>query len=525
MFFWPRQVQKNPGLTWGEASVVHAWYEEYGPDTDFSKYADKKIVLFFHADWCSTCKIIENDILEKWVPEGVHMFEVNFDTESELLEKYDIRSQSSFAYIDPNWELIKRRVWGFGIDDVITKLEDTEEKPREKVRAEKEKEEIVNEIKNQENLDSEINTDWWSEGIMVDTTTDKDTSTSKYAYFAWGCFWCLEWPYEAKEWVLDVVSGYAWWDEQTANYKTVSWWQTKHRESVRVEYNPSIIPFEDLVEHFWYQIDPTDAGGQFADRGFHYTTAIYYSTDEEKQIAETSKKALEDSGKFEEAIEVRIEPFSTFFLAEEDHQDYYLKQSAHYKRYKKWSGREDFIEDNWIEWEEIIKPKPKLDINSVETELENIQINLEWSDDKSPGNFQWWIWEEGLDDLQRKVVFEQWTEPPFDNKYWDHKEDGIYVDILDGTPLFSSTDKFDSWTWRPSFTTPIDVLLIGLEEDKQFGMVRTEVETTNNTHLGHVFDDGPDWAQRYCINSAALDFVPLEKMEEMGYGEYLVLFE
>lgn len=555
MFFGSKNTSKKSDTTWSSVPVVQAWYEKYSSDTDFSQHVDEKIVLFFHADRCSTCKIIEKDILEKWVPEGVHMYEVNFDTETELLEKYDIRSQSSFAHIDSNGELIKRRVGGFGIDDVITKLEDIEVKPWEEIRKAapndrdaskswKQKAEIDNQneewIQNVKSIIQNEKVDEWEQVVaMVDTSGANVETKTEYAYFAGGCFWCLEWPYEAKEWVFSAESGYAGGDEATANYRSVWGGNTKHREAVRIAYDPSVIGFEELVQHFWYQIDPTDTGGQFADRGFQYTTAIYYSNDEEKNIIQASKNALDDSGKFDEPIAVVIEPFTTFFLAEEEHQDYYLKQSAHYQRYKKGSGRADFIDQAWSDEESWkLKAERKNDVVWVDSETTDTsgQVNSEWLWEKWDSwltdwlidwltKFQWGIGEEQLDEMQRKVVYNEGTEPPFDNKYRDHKEAGIYVDIVDGTPLFSSTDKFDSGTGWPSFTTPIDTLLIGLKEDRKLWMVRTEVETANDTHLGHVFNDGPWGSQRYCINSAALDFVPLEKMEEMGYGEYLVLFD
>ncbi len=133
-----------------------------------------------------------------------------------------------------------------------------------------------------------------------------------------------------------------------------------------------------------------------------------------------------------------------------------------------------------------------------------------------------------LTDMQRYVTQHDGTEPPFKNEYWDHKEEGIYVDIISGEPLFSSTDKFDSGTGWPSFTRPISEAMVGENTDSSHGMTRTEVRSkASDSHLGHVFPDGPKdkGGLRYCINSAALDFVPKAELESRGYGEYLVLFK
>lgn len=177
--------------------------------------------------------------------------------------------------------------------------------------------------------------------------------TGEIATFAGGCFWCMEPAFEAAEGVLDVVVGYAGGSEENAKYSSVSSGNTKHREAAQVNFDPEKISYEELIEIFWQQIDPTDPGGQFADRGFHYTTAIYYHNKEQKNLAEQAIKNLEESGKFDEPIATIAAPYTTFFLAEEFHQNFYKNSSEKYERYKKGSGRADFIEENWAKEEAL----------------------------------------------------------------------------------------------------------------------------------------------------------------------------
>lgn len=172
---------------------------------------------------------------------------------------------------------------------------------------------------------------------------------AQFATFAGGCFWCIETAFDGMEGVYEAVSGYAGGSEADANYYQVARGQTEHREAVQVYYNPELVSYEDLLPVFWRQIDPTDDGGQFADRGFHYTTAIYVEGDEQKTAAEASKKEVEESGRFDQPIVTEIVDFTTFFPAEEEHQDFAQKRQEYYQRYKKGSGRADFIESEWAE--------------------------------------------------------------------------------------------------------------------------------------------------------------------------------
>ncbi|GGF09892.1 peptide-methionine (R)-S-oxide reductase [Halobacillus andaensis] len=313
----------------------------------------------------------------------------------------------------------------------------------------------------------------------------------KVATFAGGCFWCMVEPFEERPGIISVTSGYTGGHTDNPTYMSVITETTGHREAVQIKYDPTLFPYERLVEIFWQQIDPTDAGGQFADRGESYKTAIYYHDEEQHKIAEKSKQQLEKSGIFKAPIVTDILPAKPFYKAEDKHQDYHKKNSYHYKRYKKGSGRADFIKDHW----NIKKNKQEL--------------------------------KQTLTDTQYFVTQENGTERPFQNEYYDHEGEGIYVDIISKEPLFSSKDKYDAGCGWPSFTKPIEKQHILENVDTSHGMIRTEVRSDKaDSHLGHVFEDGPRdrGGLRYCINSAALEFIPKEELEERGYGYLSNLF-
>lgn len=171
--------------------------------------------------------------------------------------------------------------------------------------------------------------------------------TKSIATFAGGCFWCMVKPFDRYEGVAQVVSGYTGGEVENPTYELVCTNTTGHREAIQITFDETIISYETLLDIFWQQIDPTDNGGQFFDRGDSYKTAIYTHSEEQRVAAEKSKEALEESGLFSAPIATEILPAKPFYLAEEGHQDYYLKNPAHYQRYSVGSGRVQFIKTHW----------------------------------------------------------------------------------------------------------------------------------------------------------------------------------
>lgn len=331
-----------------------------------------------------------------------------------------------------------------------------------------------------------------AENMSDEETTYVDT-TENVIYLAGGCFWGMEQLMQSISGVTDVESGYANGScEEQANYQTVCSGGTGFRETVRVEYDPDQVSLDALLLAYFYVIDPTVENQQGNDVGSQYQTGIYYTNEKAKKTVERIADIERSrSNKFF----VEIGPLKNYYPAEEYHQDYLEKNPSGYCHIQK----------------EEIELFSRLRID--------------------PGDYQKPAAESIRDKLtaeQYRVTQESGTEPAFSGEFWDMFEKGIYVDVVTGEPLFSSTDKFESGCGWPAFSKPIEKPAVVEIDDNSYGMRRTEVRSrVGDSHLGHVFTDDPESPNgvRYCINSAALRFVPYEKMKEEGYGELLYLFE
>lgn len=322
----------------------------------------------------------------------------------------------------------------------------------------------------------------------------------KELYLAGGCFWGVEAFLQQLPGVTDTNVGYANGNTENPTYEEVCSQRTGHTETVYVRYDPSILPLSTLLEAYFTIVDPTSENRQGNDRGTQYRTGIFYT--EEGDRAAIDQAVTLQGALYDKPIQTQVLPLENFTLAEEYHQNYLEKNPGGYCH---------------IDLGTADKFKAALSAPALTALIQQEDYPVPQEERLR----------ETLTALQYRVTQQEETEPPFENEYDDQTNPGLYVDVVTGEPLFTSMDKFQSGCGWPSFTTPIIPRVVTEQKDTQFNMVRTEVRSrAGNTHLGHVFPDGPadKGGLRYCINSASLRFIPLDQLEEEGYGFLLPLF-
>ncbi|MBC8060836.1 MAG: peptide-methionine (R)-S-oxide reductase MsrB [Clostridiaceae bacterium] len=312
-----------------------------------------------------------------------------------------------------------------------------------------------------------------------------DKSNLKEIWLAGGCFWGVE-AYMARIYgVYDVTSGYGNGNKDNPTYEEVCSGTTGFAETVHVLYDPNRLDLKTLLTYFFKVIDPTSKNKQGNDEGVQYRSGIYYMNQSDKVVVD--EVVLLEQKRYSKQVVTEVLPLKNYFLAEEYHQDYLEKNPDGYCH---------------IDFDNLKAPVGTIDVTKYPKPSNEVLKN-------------------NLTEVQYKVTQENDTESAYSNDYWDNYEAGIYVDVVTGEPVFSSKDKYDSGCGWPSFTKPIVPEVVTFKEDKSYNMVRIEVRSrSGNTHLGHVFEDGPKdkGGKRYCINSASIKFIPYDKMEEESYG-------
>ncbi|MDD9194528.1 peptide-methionine (R)-S-oxide reductase MsrB [Aliivibrio sp. S3MY1] len=353
------------------------------------------------------------------------------------------------------------------------------------------------------------------------STAEDMTQTMKGDYevatLAGGCFWCTESDLEKLDGVVDVVSGYSGGELENPTYKQVSSGKSGHIEVIQVTFDPKIVSYEQVLDQLFRHMDPTDSKGSFVDRGPQYRPAIFFHNEDQQVIAQEFMNAVDAAKIYPKPLATELIEFKQFWPAEDYHQDYYKRNPIRYKYYRNGSGRDKYLDSVFGEDRED-NPKTLRQYIDEQKMAQNVKQYSKPSESEI---------KKMLTEQQYYVTQKEGTERPFDNAYWDNKAEGIYVDIVSGEPLFSSTDKYKSGTGWPSFTKPINKAYITEEDDFSLFSKRTEIRSKfADSHLGHVFSDGPKpTGLRYCMNSAAMRFVPKADLEKEGYGEYLPLFE
>lgn len=323
-------------------------------------------------------------------------------------------------------------------------------------------------------------------------------------YLAGGCFWGIEAYMKKLPGVRDTDVGYANGNTENPTYEQVCYDNTGHAETVKVVYDPALISTEQLLDGFFKVVDPTSINRQGNDRGSQYRSGIYYVDEADKAIAESA--AARQKENYKDPVVTEILPLNQFYLAEDYHQDYLDKNPGGYCHINL-NAADEFIGEEGLGMSDDL---------SVLIRPEDYPV----PDDQ--------VLKEKLTDIQYQVTQNNDTERPYTNEYAATFDKGIYVDVVTGEPLFSSEDKFESGCGWPSFSKPIIPEVVTEHTDTSFNMKRTEVRSrAGDTHLGHVFDDGPKdlGGLRYCINSASIRFIPFDELETEGYGYLKPLFD
>ena len=459
-----------------------------GDQVSLSDFEGKPLYIKFWASWCSIClsSLAETDELaaqnddfqvisvvapgfqgeknaedfKTWYNELGHQnLPVFFDEKGTYMKALGVRAFPSSAFIDADGKLLDFKVGYLNNETIKT-------------------------VFGNQPMDSVNHT---AEKMSEEKT---HTPIAKTIYLAGGCFWGVEEYMSRIPGVLDARSGYANGTTVDPTYQEVSRKNTGHAETVEVTYDSSVLPLEVLLQNYFMIIDPTRKDGQGNDIGSQYRTGIFYT--DETELETIQMAVAKEQEKHKAPIVTEVTPLTAFYLAEDYHQDYLKKNPNGYCHINVLGAKEAALKNA---------------VNAREYPVPS-QAFLK----------------EHLTDIQYRVTQENDTERAFSNEYYDNFQKGLYVDVVTGEPLFSSEDKFESGCGWPSFTKPIIPEVVTEHIDKSYHMVRTEVRSrSGNTHLGHVFPDGPKekGGLRYCINSASIRFIPLDQMEKEGY-EHLI---